>query len=59
MNLYSVEIQRSSCGVKGSPLSASLEDEASPMVSRRFDKNIKEEDAMEMPRRFVQGGKFF
>jgi len=29
------------------------------MVSRRFDKNTEEEDAIGTPRRFVQGGKFF
>ena len=48
----------SSCGTKGSSLSASLEDKASPMVSRRVDKDAEEKDAVGTSGRFVQRREF-
>ena len=37
--------------MKGSSLSTSAEDTASPMVPRRIDKNVEEEDAARTGRR--------
>jgi len=45
MNLFSVGMLIPSGGIKRNSLSASAEDTASPMVSRRIDKDAKKEDA--------------